>query len=149
MAYKFKGLKFSDFEVGQVYYTARRTITEADVVNFAGITGDFNPLHVDEVYAKTTPFKKRIAHGMLGVAIATGLANQLGIFEGTTIALLSQTVNYKGPIFFGDTVQLRLHVKETKPSSKPGKGVVTFQCLLKNQREEIVIESIWVVMLVD
>jgi len=149
MSYKFKGLKFSQFEKGHVYYTARRTITEADVVNFAGLTGDFNPLHVDEVFAQSTPFKQRIAHGMLGVAIATGLANQLGIFEGTTIALLSQTISYKGPILFGDTVQLELHVKETKPSSKGGKGIVTFDCPLKNQRGETVIESEWVVMLVD
>jgi len=149
MSYKFKGLKFSQFEVGQIYYTARRTITEADVVNFAGLTGDFNPLHVDEVYAQETPFKKRIAHGMLGVAIATGLANQLGIFEGTTIALLSQTISYKGPVFFGDTVQLELHVKDTKPSSKGGKGVVTFSCPLKNQRGETIVEGEWVVMMVD
>ncbi len=88
MVYKFKGKTFNEFKVGDKFTTASRTITEADVVNFAGLSGDFNPLHTDEEFGKSTPFKGRVAHGMLSVAVATGLANQLGIFEGTTIALL-------------------------------------------------------------
>jgi len=88
MAYQLKGKTFNEFTEGDIFYTASRTITETDVVNFAGLSGDFNPLHTDQTFGEKTPFKGRVAHGLLGVAIGSGLANQLGIFEGTTIALL-------------------------------------------------------------
>src|SRR5437870_4163650 len=91
-----KGKYFDEFEIGASYTTASRTVTEADIVNFAGVSGDFNPLHTDESFARTTPFGTRIAHGMLVASIATGLANQSGLFEGTTIALLTQTLRYTG-----------------------------------------------------
>ena len=71
-----------------------RTITEADVVNFAGISGDFNPLHMDDEFAKNNMFGKRVAHGALGLIVSTGLSNQMGIFEGTTIAFLELTAKY-------------------------------------------------------
>lgn len=147
MAYQARGRTFDQFEVGEVITTARRTITEADIVNFAGLSGDFNPLHTDEEFAKTTPFGKRIAHGMLVASIATGLANQLGVFEGTTIALLEQTVRYRGAVFPGDTVHLELRVAEKKESSKPDRGVVTFEAAVKNQQGETVIEGQWVLLM--
>jgi len=147
MAYKFKGKTFNEFKVGDEFTTASRTITEADVVNFAGLSGDFNPLHTDEEFGKSTPFKGRVAHGMLNVAIATGLANQLGIFEGTTIALLSVTINYKGAIKFGDTIHLVLKVADKKETSKGDKGIVTFDTFVHNQKDEPIVEGQWVVML--
>jgi acyl dehydratase len=81
MGYEMRGKYFEDFNVNDVIVTARRTVTEADVTTFAGISGDFNPLHTDEEFMKTTPFGGRIAHGLLSVAIGTGLINQMGIFE--------------------------------------------------------------------
>jgi len=72
-------------------------VTEADVAQFAGLSGDYNPLHTDEDYMKDSPFKGRIAHGMLLASIATGQANQLGIFEGSSIAVLSITLKFTGP----------------------------------------------------
>ncbi len=147
MGYQFRGLKFDQFNLGDVYTTASRTVTEADVVAFAGLSGDFNPLHTNEEFAKTTPFETRIAHGMLGVSIATGLANQLGIFEGTTIALMQMTTRFTGAIRFGDTIYLELTVAEKKESSKPNRGVVTFDTRVKNQRGESVIEGQWVLMM--
>ena len=147
MVYKFKGKTFNEFNVGDVFTTASRTVTEADVVNFAGLSGDFNPLHTDEEYGKSTPFKSRVAHGMLSIAIATGLANQLGIFEGTTIALLSMTINYKGAVKFGDTIHLELKVAEKKETSKDDKGIVTFNTIVYNQNNEPIVEGQWVVML--
>ncbi|TDA68014.1 MAG: hypothetical protein D9V47_08885 [Clostridia bacterium] len=72
-----QGLYFEDFAPGQEFLTARRTVTETDIVNFAGLSGDFNPLHTDEEYAKTTPFGRRIAHGLLISSISSGLQNQL------------------------------------------------------------------------
>ena len=147
MVYKFKGKKFSEFKVGDEFTTASRTISEADVVNFAGLSGDFNPLHTDEEFSKSTPFEGRIAHGMLSVAIATGLANQLGIFEGTTIALLSMIINYTGAVKFGDTIHLELKVVEKKETSKDDRGIVTFDTIVYNQNKVSIVEGKWILML--
>ena len=147
MGYKFKGKKFDEFNVGDVHTTASRTITEADVASFAGLSGDYNPLHTDEEFGKSTPFKGRIAHGMLCVSVATGLANQLGIFEGTSLALLSMTIKYKGAVKFGDTIHLELKVAEKKETSKADRGIVTFDTTIKNQNNESIVEGQWAVML--
>ena len=109
-----KGMYFSEYEVGQEFVTGRRTVTKVDVVAFAGLSGDFNPLHTDKVFAESTPFGQRIAHGMLVTSISTGLSQTLGIFEGTTMGLLQQTFIYKAPTFFGDTIHLKMIVRETK-----------------------------------
>lgn len=144
-----RGSYFSDFETGQVFTTGRRTVTEADVVAFAGLSGDFNPLHTDQVFAEKTPFGQRIAHGMLSASISTGLAQTLGIFEGTTLALMEQVFRYKAPVFFGDTIHLRMTVAELKPSSKGGKGVVTFRSEVVKQDETVVVDGQWVVLMRD
>ena len=147
MAYEFQGMYFEDWTEGYELWTASRTITEADIMAFAGVSGDFNPLHTNEVFAASTPMKGRIAHGMLGVAIATGLANQTRTMEGTTMALISQTLNYKAPIFPGDTVTLRLTVAGAKMSSKGGKGVVRLKMDLFNQRDEVTTDGEWVLLM--
>lgn len=147
MGYVMRGKYYEDFEVGQVITTASRTITEGDVMLFAGISGDFNPLHTNEEFMKTTPFGGRIAHGLLTVSIATGLANQLGLFEGTNLALLSMTIKYTGAVKFGDTIRLELKAVEKKESSKPDRGIVTFENKVLNQRNESVVEMQWVLML--
>ena len=138
---------FEDFEVGQEFATTRRTVTDGDVVNFACLTGDFNPIHIDEVTASEGPFKKRIAHGLLGVAIMNGQMNQLGIFEGTTIAKAEDTNRYKAPIFIGDTVSTLIKIVGVKPSSKGGKGTVLADTYLINQRGEVVTESSNVILI--
>lgn len=147
MAYQPRGLTFDQFNVGDLFVCQARTVTEADTVNFAGISGDFNPLHTDQEFGKTTPFDGRIAHGVLGLAIATGQANQLGIFEGTTIALMVQTVKYTGAVRFGDTIHLELKVAEKKESSKPDRGVVVFDTQILNQHSKSVIEGQWTLMM--
>ena len=147
MSYKPRGLTFDQFSVGDVFVCQARTVTEADTVNFAGVSGDYNPLHTDEEFGKTTPFGSRIAHGMLVAAIATGQANQLGVFEGTTIALMQQTLKYTGAVKFGDTVHLELKVAEKKESSKPDRGVVTFDATVLNQQSKAVIEGQWVCLM--
>lgn len=144
-----RGMRFSEFEVDQSFTSQGRTVTEACVMAFAGISGDFNPLHVDASFAAKTPFEERVAHGMLGASISTGLGQTLGIFEGTTLALMEQTFQYKGPIFFGDTIRLQLTVTNTKPSSKGGKGVVTFRSDILNQKDEVVTTGSWTVLFRD
>ncbi|UCE37095.1 MAG: MaoC family dehydratase N-terminal domain-containing protein [Thermoplasmata archaeon] len=147
MAYEIRGRTFDEFEIGEEFTTASRTITESDVVTFAGLSGDFNPIHMDREFADNSPLKGRVAHGILVASIATGLGNQLGIFEGTTIAVLSMTINYKGAVKFGDTVHLLLKVTEKKESSKPERGIVIFETIVQNQRDETVIDGQWVVMM--
>ncbi|MGB9846421.1 MAG: MaoC/PaaZ C-terminal domain-containing protein [Desulfotomaculales bacterium] len=148
MGYQFRGKTFDELNVGDEFFTAARTVTEADVVNFAGLSGDFNPLHTDETFGKTTPFGTRIAHGVLIQAIATGLANQLGIFEGTTIAVLEMVSRFTGAVKFGDTVHVVMRVKEKRESKKPDRGLVDVEVRVLNQREEPVLEGNWLIMLV-
>jgi len=147
MTYQPRGRTFDQFEPDEVISTARRTITEADIVNFAGLAGDFNPLHIDEEFAKETPFRTRIAHGMLIASVATGLANQLGVFEGTTIALMEQVIRYRGAVLPGDTIHLELRVADKKESSKPDRGVITFETTVKNQRDDVVVGGQWVLLM--
>ena len=141
------GLTFQQFEVGKKYLSTRRTITEADIVMFAGLSGDYNPLHTDETFCRETGMESRIAHGMLAMSIATGLAHQLGIFVGTTRALREMKIKYKNPVFPGDTVQLEVTIEEKKEIPKSGGGIVTCQCLLKNQDGKTVIKSTWKCMI--
>jgi acyl dehydratase len=147
VSYKSRGLAFDQFNVGDHFVCQARTVTEADTVNFAGLSGDFNPLHTDEEFGRSTPSGGRIAHGMLVAAIATGMANQLGIFEGTTIALLEQVIQYKGAVRFGDTVHLELTVADKRETSKPDRGVVIFQTEVCNQKGQPVIEGRWTLMM--
>ena len=147
MSYEFRGKFFDDFAENDHFVTASRTITEADVVNFAGLSGDFNPLHTDELFASSTPFGTRIAHGMLIASVASGLANLLGVFEGTTIALLEQNLRYTGAVRFGDTVRLELVVESKKESKKPDRGVAKFRTTVLNQKDEAVIEGVWTLMM--
>ncbi len=141
--YKPRGLFYEDFEVGASHVTASRTITEADVVTFAGLSGDFNPLHTDEEFGKTTPFGGRIAHGVLTLGVATGLTNQLAIYEGTTIALMELTVRFTGVVRFGDTVHVVLTPREKKEHKKPDRGFVIFDLEVRNQRDEAVLTGSW------
>jgi acyl dehydratase len=137
-----RGLTYEEWELGAVYETRARTITEADVVIFAGLSGDYNPIHTDAEAAKATPFGERIVHGMLTVAISTGLANQTGLMEGTTVALLEQNIKYKAAVKFGDTVHLRMEVTEKRETSKPDRGIVILAAQMLNQRNEVVVDMI-------
>jgi acyl dehydratase len=139
-------LYYDDFSVGRSWVTPRRTITEADVVMFAALTGDFNPVHTDEEFAKTTPFGTRILHGPAVFAIATGLEFRLGIKEGTAIAFLGMTWNLKAPVLIGDTIGVFQRVESTRPTKNPGRGIVGFWVEVRNQRGEVCQEGEWKVM---
>jgi acyl dehydratase len=111
-----RSLYFDDFQVGQKFFTKSRTITEADVINFAGLSWDHNQLHTDAEYAAGTQFKKRIAHGLLGVIAHAGLSYQLT--EDSILALLELTWQFKAPIYLGDTIHVEQVVKEMR--RRPG-----------------------------
>ena len=129
-------LYFDDFHVGQKFVTKARTVTEADVVNFAGLSWDHNQLHTDAEYAAGTGFGRRIAHGILGIAIHSGLAYQLT--EESILAFLELTWQFKRPIFIGDTIHVEQVVKEMRDTSKEDRGILTFEKELINQHREVV-----------
>lgn len=141
-----RGLFIEDFSVGQTFTTARRTVTEADIVTFTGLSGDYNPLHIDEEFAKTTPHGTRIAQGLLGTSIASGLVSQEKLLTGTAIGFLGMTCKFTGPIKAGDTVHVLMTVLEARHTSKPGRGVLVRQVDLINQDGNVVQTGEWTVL---
>jgi acyl dehydratase len=146
-SYQMRGKYFDEFELESEFITTSRTVTETDVVMFTYLSGDYNPLHNNEEYMKGSQFKTRIAQGVLILVIAQGLANQLGIFEGTTIAVLSKTTRFTAPVFFGDTLTLKLKVLEKKETRKLDRGVITLEAIVFNEKKVNVLEGEWVIMI--
>ncbi len=145
-----RGLYFEEFEVGQKTVTAGRTVTEADVVAFAGLSGDYNQMHVDAEYSRNTPFGKRVAHGLLVLSIASGLAVQTGILEGTVIAFREiNTWKFSRPVYLGDTVHAILTVTGTKAAPRLGGGLVVIRIDVKNQKNETVMKGSWTVLVLS
>jgi acyl dehydratase len=131
-----RGMYFEDFEVGMQIETPARTVTAADITNFCCLSGDFNEVHANIEYVKTTQFGEPIAHGPLIYAIAGGLQYASGINDGTLLALLGiDNWRLKDPVFAGDTIRMRQTVIETRQSSKPDRGVVKLQREILNQKD--------------
>ena len=147
MLYKVRGRTFDEFEIGEEIVSDARTVTEADVVNFSCLSGDFHPEHTDEEYAKKGPLGERIAHGLLIMSIATGLLNQTGAFEGTTIAVLEMRVRFIKAVKFGDTIRAIQRILAKKETSKADRGVLTSQVTVLNQDDQIVLEADLVALL--
>lgn len=142
-----RGLYFEEFAVGDEVTSAGRTITEADIVAFAALTGDWNRIHTDAEYARNTQFGERIAHGLLGLSVASGLAVRLGFMEDTVIAFMEiGEWQFRAPIRIGDTIRLRATVQETRPMRRLGGGYVTFKVALLNQRDETVQRGTWTIL---
>jgi len=141
------GLYFEDIEVDSSFETAHRTVTEADIVGFCGISGDFNQLHTDEEYCRKTPYGGRIAHGPLVLSMAMGLMNRTGFSDGTALGFLAiEDWRFLAPVKIGDTIGVTFHVVEKRPSSKGGRGVVKRRVEVRNQRGEKVQEGTTVTM---
>ena len=144
------GLYFEDFSVGQKVVTEKRTITENDIMSFAALSGDNNRIHTDPEFSKTTVFGRQVAHGLLGLSIASGLAWQTGILDGTVIAF--REINewkFIKPVFIGDTIYVDLLVKETKALPRIGGGSVTIVLEVKNQTEEVSHRGSWTVLMMS
>src|SRR5687768_14633031 len=140
------GLYWEDFKIGDVFESPSRTITEADVVNFAAFSGDWNPIHCDEEFAKKTPFGKRIAHGLLGLTVASGLGERERILEGTIIAFMAMEWKFVQPIFINDTIRQKRTVLEKTESRDTSRGVMKWKVEILNQKNEVVQEGIRTVM---
>jgi 3-hydroxybutyryl-CoA dehydratase len=145
-----RGMFFEEFEAGQKVITTSRTVTEADIVGFAGLSGDFNLIHVDVAYAKTTPYGQRIAHGLCVLSIASGLAVQTGIMEGTILAF-REIIEWKfvSPVFIGDTIHVNLEVLETKAIPRLGGGAITLQLDVRNQDDKTVQKGRWIALMLS
>ena len=142
-----RGLYFEEFAPGRKIVSGGRTITEADVVGFAGLSGDYNQIHMDAEFAAAGPFGQRVAHGMLGFSIASGLAVQTGFMEGTVLAFREiQSWKFSQPILLGDTVHVRLEVLEIKALPRLSGGAVTLGVEVVNQRAVIVQHGRWVML---
>jgi acyl dehydratase len=132
------GLYFEEFSVGQKFNTVGRTVSEGDIFNFAGLTGDFNQIHTDAAFAATTQFGQRIAHGLLGLSLATGLIMRTGLLEGTVLAFREITEwKFVKPFYIGDTVYAELTVSETKALPRIGGGALIASIVVKNQNDDI------------
>lgn len=134
-----RGMYYEDFEIGKAMPTPRRTVTQTDIVNYACLSGDFNPPHVDWEYCKTQPYGEPIAHGPLVFAIASGLGCQTGMNDGTVVAFLGlDNWRIHLPVKHGDTIHMVVTTTEKRPTSKGDRGIVTFRREIFNQRDEIV-----------
>ena len=141
-----RGLWFEEFKVGQRIITPGRTITESDIVSFAGLSGDYTQIHTDEEFSSKTPFGKRVAHGLLGLSVASGLATRTGVLEGTVIAFRELTWKFSLPIYIGDTIHAELNIVETKPVPRLKGGSLLIEISVKNQRDEVTMKGTWNVL---
>ncbi|MFV9454568.1 MaoC/PaaZ C-terminal domain-containing protein [Rhodococcus sp. NM-2] len=136
------GLWFDDVEIGMTFETPRRTVTEADVVNFAGVSGDFHTLHTDAQTMRESQFGERIAHGALVLSIVTGLRGRLGIFDDTLVAFAEiRRWRFVRPVLIGDTIRAANEVVELTPTSKPDRGVMVQYVQVLNQHDVVVQEG--------
>jgi acyl dehydratase len=139
-----RGLYFEEFEVGQKFTTAARTVTETDIVSFAGVSADYNSIHTDAEFAKNTPFGQRVAHGLLVLSIISGLANRSGFIEGTVLAFREiKEWKFSRPVFIGDTVWAEIEVVGSKALPRLNGGSLELEFKVKNQDGEITQKGIW------
>lgn len=144
------GLYFEEFTVGQALYTAKRTITGDDILQFAELTGDDNRIHTDPEFSRTTQFGKQIAHGLLGLSFTLGLVWKTDILDGTIIAFREvQEWKFVKPVFIGDSIYGELEVKETKALPRIGGGSVTIAVQVKNQNDEVCHRGTLVVLMMS
>jgi acyl dehydratase len=145
-----RGMFFEEFAAGQKVITAGRTVTEGDIVSFAGLSGDFNQIHTDAEYSRGTPFGQRVAHGLCVLSIASGLAVQTGIMEGTIMAF--REVNewkFSLPVYIGDTIHVELEVLETKALPRLGGGAIVLALDVKNHKGESVQKGKWTALMLS
>ena len=144
------GMYFEEFNVGDKLVTEKRTITEGDIMTFAKLSGDVNRIHTDPEFSKTTIFGRQVAHGLLGLSIASGLAWQTGILDGTVIAFREvKEWKFVKPVFIGDTIYVSMETIETKALPRIGGGSVTITLEVKNQNEEVCHRGSWTVLMMS
>ncbi len=135
-------LYYEDLSEGQTFTSLGRTVTETDLVNFAMLSGDWNAIHTDEEFAKSTHYGKRVVHGLFGLSMMTGLLDRIGVFGGSAIAMLGiRDWQFKAPVFVGDTLHFEMEIVSKRLTSKGDCGIVDRKFSLINQRGEVVQEG--------
>lgn len=140
---------FDDLQVGTEYVSAARTICEADIISFAGLSGDFNPLHIDREFAANTTHGERIAHGLLVLSIISGLSTRTTLMLGLAeqmVGLLNLECRFRQATKIGDTIHARLTVAGLRRTSKDGTGVLTLNREAIDQAGRVVMESVWTLL---
>ena len=134
-------LFFDDVNIGQEWRSLGRTVTQADIINFAGLSGDFNPIHMDHEFAKTTVFRQPIAHGLLVWALSSGLS--VAAPPMRTLAFLSiKEWHFREPVFIGDTIYAVSKVIGKEERSRGRRGVITWQRHVLKQNGKIAQEGV-------
>ena len=147
MKFKSNVRYFDEFSLGETFETDGITIDQCDINQFAGLSGDYSPLHTNKQYAQKTPFGERIAHGLLVVSKVSGKFNQLGYWDGSVMALLETGWTFLKPVRDGDTIYSRVSVVGLKESKSKKKGVIRLKFEVMNHREEKVVEGFLELML--
>ena len=145
--FRARGLYFEEFELGQKLATAGRTITEGDIVSFAGLSGDFNQIHTDAAFAEQGPFGRRVAHGLLVQSIASGLAVQTGFIEGTVLAFRELSCKFSLPVHIVDTIHVQLEISGLKGLPRLGGGQLEMKYSVLNQEGKVVQRGIWIMLI--
>ena len=141
MEYKLTPKYFEELNVGDKFITPSRTVTETDIVNFAGLSGDYNLIHTDEEYAKSMGFERRVAYGLLTIAIAHGLLFRLGLLDVNSLAFLGLETKFTHWVLPGDTISCLVEVINKRQTKKPDRGILTLKIQVFNQRQELVAEA--------
>jgi len=138
-------IQYEDLEVDAEHKSSGRTVTETDVVNFAGLSADYNNMHIDEEFAKKTVFKTRVAHGMLVTSIATGLWFTMPRLA--TVAFMGlEDWRFSGAVFPGDTIHITRKLVEKREHKRPNMGFFIFEVNVHNQKDEVVQKGKWVIL---
>jgi 3-hydroxybutyryl-CoA dehydratase len=141
-----QGLYFEEYTIGDAITSQGRTVTEGDIVSFAMLSGDWNPLHTDAEAAKLAPYGERIAHGLLVLSMATGLAERLGFMNQTVIGFMGLEWQFRAAVRIGDTIRVQATVSELKPMARLGGGYVTFKVQILNQEDKAVQRGTWTIL---
>ena len=148
MIYRQPGKYYEEFNIGDEYVSMGRSVTEADITNFAGVSGNFDQSHTDIEYAKNTPFGERIAHGLIGLAFISGLLQRTGLIEGTVFTFLEiSSWKFLAPARIGDTLSVRIEISGKRETKKDDRGIVVLDMNLINQRNEIIQHGEWKIMM--
>jgi acyl dehydratase len=131
---------FDDVKVGEAWESPARTITETDIVNFAGLSGDFSPIHVDHEFCKTTAFRRPIAHGLLVMSVSSGLGINNPAMR-TQAFLRVWEWQFRAPVYIGDTIRVRTKVVSKEARSRGRRGVITWKREILNQENKVVQEG--------
>jgi acyl dehydratase len=132
------GYYYEDFEPEQTIVTRGRTVGEGDITTFAGLSGDFNPLHVDAEFSASAGYKGRIAHGPMTLAMAIGLMSQQNLIDGTTTGLLGLNWAFSAPVTIGDTIHARVTLASKRPTRDAARGIVVLRLDVRNQHDKSV-----------